>query len=79
MAMNLIYLRSTTPKTRKFIKKKLRRGEAASIYDIEDGDCCLAPAQVRRRDYMVTFLGDVSPQMLAFIYRSGQWTSLSRN
>lgn len=77
--MNLIYLRSTTPKTRKFIKKKLRGDEASSIYDIEDGDCCLAPAAVKRRDYMLTFPGDLSPEMRAFIYSSGQWTSLSRN
>ena len=77
--MNVIYLRHGTAKARKFINKKLRGGEEASIYDIEAGDCCLAPAPVKRRDYLVTFLGDLSPEMLAFIYRSGLWTGLSRN
>lgn len=77
--MNLIYLRHGTPKARKFIKKKLRGSERASIYDIEAGDCCLTPAPVRRRDYMLTFLGDLSPEMLAFIYRSGLWSTLNRN
>jgi hypothetical protein len=68
--MNLIYLRHGTPKTRKFIKRKLRGREAASIYDIEAGDCCLLPA-AGRRNYLLTFLNDVSPEMLAFMYRSG--------
>jgi len=68
--MNLIYLRHGTPRARKFIKKKLRSREAASVYNIEAGDCCLAPAPVKRRDYIVTFLADLSPEMLAFIYRS---------
>jgi len=68
--MNLIYLRHNAPKARKFIKKKLRGAEGASIYDIEAGDCCLAPA-AGRRDYLVTFLNDVSPGMLEFMYRSG--------
>ena len=77
--MNVIYLRHGTPKARKFMKKKLRGGERASIYNIEEGDCCLAPAPVKRRDYLVTFLGDLSPEMLAFIYRSGAWIGLSRN
>ncbi len=77
--MNLIYLRSTTPKARKFIKKKLRGEEAASIYDIEAGDCCLAPARVRRRDYLLTFINDMSPEMLAFIYRSGIGANLRHN
>ena len=77
--MNLIYLRPANPKARKFIKKKLRGSEAASIYDIEAGDCCLAPAQVTRRDYMLTFLNDVSPEMLAFIYLSGQGTGQNHN
>lgn len=92
--MNVIYLRHGTPKARKFMKRKLRGGgsggqyssslplsgdRSASIYDIEAGDCCLAPAPVKRRDYMVTFLGDLSPEMLAFIYRSGAWAGLSRN
>ncbi|HBA61666.1 MAG TPA: hypothetical protein DCZ92_12795 [Elusimicrobia bacterium] len=77
--MNLIYLRPANPKARKFIKKKLRRSEPASIYDIEAGDCCLAPAPVRRRDYMVTFLNDISPEMLEFIYRSGLGAGLNNN
>ncbi|MDD5207852.1 MAG: hypothetical protein PHV36_00550 [Elusimicrobiales bacterium] len=77
--MNVIYLRHGSPKARKFMKKKLRRRQDASIYNIEAGDCCLAPAPVRRGDYMVTFLGDLSPEMLAFIYRSGAWIGLSRN
>ena len=77
--MNVIYLRSGTPKARKFINKKLRGREGASIYDIEAGDCCLAPAPVKRRDYMLTFLGDISPEMLSFIYRSGAWAGLGRN
>lgn len=77
--MNVIYLRHGGPRARKFIKKKLRGGETASIYDIEAGDCCLAPAPVKRRDYLVTFVGDLSPEMLAFIYRSGAWTALGRN
>jgi hypothetical protein len=69
--MNLIYLRHGTPKTRKFLKKKLRGREAVSIYSIEAGDCCLAPAPLRRRDYVLTFLNDVSPEMLQFMYASG--------
>ena len=77
--MNLIYLRAANPKARKFIKKKLRRAEAVSIYDIEAGDCCMAPAPLKRRDYVLTFLNDMSPEMLAFIYRSGMWTGTSRN
>jgi hypothetical protein len=78
--MNLIYLRpSNNSKARKFIKKKLRGSEAASIYDIEAGDCCLAPAPVTRRDYMVTFLNDVSPEMLEFIYQSAFCPGLSHN
>ena len=77
--MNVIYLRHGGPKARRFMKKKLRGKEDASIYNIEQGDCCLAPAPVKRRDYMVTFLGDLSPEMLAFIYRSGASRGLSRN
>lgn len=77
--MNVIYLRHGTPKTRKFMKKKLRGGPDASIYNIEAGDCCLAPAPVKRRDYLVTFLRDLTPEMLSFICRSGAWTGLSRN
>ncbi len=77
--MNVIYLRHGTPRNRRFIKKKLRGSDYASIYDIEAGDCCLAPAPVKRRDYMVTFLGDLSPEMLAFIYRSGAWTGRAGN
>ncbi|PJA11685.1 MAG: hypothetical protein COX65_09850 [Elusimicrobia bacterium CG_4_10_14_0_2_um_filter_56_8] len=79
MAMNLIYLRHGTPRARKFIKKKLRGKEGASIYDIEEGDCCLAPVPVTKRDYMLTFLGDLSPEMLAFIYLSGDTAGLNRN
>lgn len=77
--MNLIYIRPAAPKARKFIKKKLRGAGRASIYGIEAGDCCLAPVSVKRRDYILTFLNDMSPDMLAFIYRSGLWTGLSRN
>lgn len=78
--MNLIYLRpSNNSKARKFIKKKLRGSETASIYDIEAGDCCLAPAPVTRRDYMLTFLNDISPEMLAFIYQSGLCSGLNGN
>lgn len=77
--MNLIYLRPTTSKARKFIKKKLRPSVGASIYDIEAGDCCLAPAPVRRRDYIVTFLNDASPEMLSFIYISRMWANLNQN
>ncbi len=77
--MNLIYLRASTPKTRKFIKKKLRGREAFSIYDIEAGDCCLAPAPVKRRDYLVTFLNDVSAEMLAFMYASAPSADIRRN
>lgn len=76
--MNLIYLRHGTPKTRKFIKKKLRGREAYSIYDIEAGDCCLVPAAPGRRDYLVTFLNDVSLEMLQFMYRTGG-ADLGRN
>ena len=77
--MNLIYLRPTAPKARKFIKKKLRPSEGASIYDIEAGDCCLAPAPVKRRDYVITFLHDVSPEMLSFMYVSKLWANLNQN
>lgn len=77
--MNLIYLRPSNPKARKFMKKELRGAGSCSIYDIEAGDCCLAPAPVGRRNYMVTFLRDVSPEMLAFIYRSGEWAGLDEN
>jgi hypothetical protein len=77
--MNLIYLRSAAPKAKKFIKSKLRGAEAASIYDIEAGDCCLTPVPVKRRDYIVTFLNEVSPEMLDFMHTSQAWTGLSRN
>lgn len=76
--MNLIYLRHTTPKARKFIKKELRGKTDRSIYNIEAGDCCLAPAPVGRRDYLVTFLNDASPEMLGFICRTGG-ADLDRN
>lgn len=77
--MNLIYLRHTTPKTKKFIKKKLRGSEPASIYDIEAGDCCLAPASSGRRDYALTFLGDLSPEMLDSMYGSYGCADLDLN
>lgn len=77
--MNLIYLRSHAPKARKFIKKKLKRGEPSSIYDIEAGDCCLAPAGPVGTDYILTFLNDASPEMLAFIHTNRQWTALDLN
>ena len=77
--MNLIYLRPTAPKARKFIKKKLRPSSGASIYDIEAGDCCLAPVPVKRRDYILTFLNDASPEMLSFIYISRMWSNLNQN
>ena len=77
--MNLIYLRPTAPKARKFIKKKLRGNEARSIYDIKEGDCCLAPAPVGKRDFMVTFLNDVSPEMENYIYDSDTWSALRWN
>lgn len=77
--MTLIYLRPGASRARKFIKKKLRAAEGASIYDIEAGDCCLAPAPARRGDYLLTFLNDMSPEMLAFIYRSGAGTGLNKN
>lgn len=77
--MNLIYLRSHAPKARKFIKQKLRGGEPRSIYDIEAGDCCLAPAEPGGTDYILTFLNDASPEMLAFIQASRQWTAPDLN
>ena len=77
--MNLIYLRQGTPRTRRFLRKKLRGEETFSIYDIEAGDCCLAPAKPGRGEYLLTFLNDVSPEMLDFIRSSGSWTAMSRN
>ena len=77
--MNVIFLRPGTSKARRFLKKKLRRTWRASIYDIEAGDCCLAPAPVKGRDYLLTFLGDLSPDMLAFIYRSAAGSGLNGN
>ncbi len=76
--MNLIYLRTHTPRARRFMKKKLRRGEPASVYGIEAGDCCLAPA-AGRKDYLLTFVHDVSPEMLDFMYRSAAWKGLAEN
>ena len=67
--MNLIYIRPSAPKARKFMKRKLR--VASPIYKMEAGDCCLAPAPVKRGGYMLTFLNDISDEMLGFIYRSG--------
>ena len=69
--MNVIYLRPNAPKARKFIRRKLRGAEPRSIYDIEAADCCLAPTPTKRSDYLLTFLNDVSPEMLDFIYRTG--------
>jgi hypothetical protein len=69
--MNLIYLRTTAPRAKKFIKGKLKGTGARSLYGIEAGDCCLAPVPAKRRDYLLTFLHDVSPEMLEFIYRTG--------
>jgi len=77
--MNLIYLRSHAPKAKKFIKKKLKRGEPGSIYDIEAGDCCLAPVEPGGTDYVLTFLHDASPEMLTFIQASRQWTAPDLN
>ncbi len=77
--MNLIYLRHGTPRTRKFLKKKLKGRDASSIYRIEAGDCCLAPAETGRGDYMVTFLHEVSPEMLQFICASGGRAAIARN
>lgn len=77
--MNLIYLRNHTPKAKKFIKKKLRGDENRSIYDIEAADCCLPPADPAGQDYLFTFLNDMSPEMLHFICRSGQWTERNQN
>lgn len=77
--MNLIYLRPSAPKARRFIKKKLRPAASGSIYDIEAGDCCLAPALAGRRDYVLTFLNDMSPEMIAFLNRSGLWAGMNQN
>lgn len=77
--MNLIYLRNHTPKARKFIKKKLRGDGQRSIYGIEAADCCLPAADPGGEDYLLTFLNDMSPEMLDFIYRSGQWTDQNQN
>ena len=77
--MNLIYLRPTAPKAKKFIKKKLRTAGSASIYNIEAGDCCLAPVQVKRRDYILTFLNDFTPEMFSFMSVSRLWTNLNQN
>jgi hypothetical protein len=77
--MNLIYLRPTAPKAKKFIKKKLRSAGRASIYNIEAGDCCLAPVPVKRRDYVLTFLNDISPEMVSFMYVSKLWANLNQN
>ena len=77
--MNLIYIRPSAPKARRFINKKLRGAEASSIYDIEAGDCCLAPAPVKRGGYMLTFLNDISHEMLSFIYQSARGARENRN
>ncbi|OGR44651.1 MAG: hypothetical protein A2X35_04920 [Elusimicrobia bacterium GWA2_61_42] len=77
--MNLIYLRPGASKARKFLKKKLRAKGGASLYGMEAGDCCLAPAPGSRRDCLVTFLNDMSPGMFAFICRSGLRANLNQN
>ncbi len=77
--MNLIYLRPTAPKAKKFIKKKLRTSGSASIYNIEAGDCCLSPVPVKRRDYILTFLNDFTPEMFAFMYVSKLGANLNQN
>ncbi|MDA8130418.1 MAG: hypothetical protein M0011_02820 [Elusimicrobia bacterium] len=77
--MTLIYLRNHTPKAKKFIKKKLRGDEPSSIYDIEAGDCCLAPAHDGSSDRLVTFVNDVTPEMVDFIWKSAGWANLSQN
>ena len=77
--MNLIYIRPSAPRARKFINKKLRGAEATSIYDIEAGDCCLAPAARKRSKYMFTFLNDISREMLKFIYQSGLCARQNQN
>ena len=77
--MNLIYIRPSAPRARKFINHKLRGTEASSIYDIEAGDCCLAPLPVKRNGYVLTFLNDMSREMLAFIYHSGMCIQRNQN
>ncbi|HNW45596.1 MAG TPA: hypothetical protein PKI19_13935 [Elusimicrobiales bacterium] len=77
--MNLIYIRPAAPKARKFIKAKLRGADASSIYSIEAGDCCLAPVPLKRGGYMLTFLNDISQEMLGFIYRSAAGARLNQN
>jgi hypothetical protein len=69
--MNLIYIRPAAPRARKFIKEQLRDRKApASIYNIAQGDCCLAPVPVKRGDFMLTFVGGLSAAMLEYIYGS---------
>ncbi len=77
--MNVIYLRHGTSKARNFMKKKLRGREGVSIYEIEAGDCCLAPAPVKRNGYMLTFLNDISSEMLAFICHSNMCAQRNQN
>lgn len=77
--MNLIYLRNRTPKTRKFMRRKLRGREQASIYDIAQGDYSLPPAYKGRNDRIVTFVNDVSSEMLDFIYASAAREALALN
>ena len=57
----------------------LRGAEAASIYDIEAGDCCLAPLPRKRNGYVLTFLNDMSREMLAFLYHSGMCIQRNQN
>lgn len=77
--MNLIYLRNHNMKARKFIKSALRGSEELSIYDIEDSDCSLPAAPAEASEYLLTFLNDISPEMLDFIYGSQDWTAISHN
>lgn len=67
--MNLIYIRNhKSRKEKKFLKKKLKTKGQKSIYSIEAGDCCLAPAPIGKRDFMVTFLRDMTPEMAEYIF-----------
>ena len=74
--MNLIYMRSRAPRAKKFIRGKLRSRDAGSIREMREGDCCLAPAPVKRGDFMLTYAADISPEALLFIYRSAGLTQV---
>ena len=76
--MNLIYIRPAAPKARKFIRQQLRdRKAAASIYNIAQGDCCLAPVPVKRGDFLLTYVGGLSAAMLEYIYGSAGMRRIS--